>query len=546
MITRRTFALQAACFVLTTLPVGCLSDLAGAEGASKPAGVEELKRSRKKAAHRRRRIIVNNDGNEPVYRLDEATPKALLDCRTSALADTRVDGIFYCTWCSGFGMFTHDTKVGEVFDTTANPTAAGNKKGGFSKNKTADFIRQGTDPLKIMVEWCRRNDKEIFWSCRMNDTHDAWNGWYSPYLFPRLKREHPNWLVSDKKRGSRCGGWTAVDYARPEIRDLACKYFEEVCRNYDVDGVELDFFRHPVFFKRHAMGNDVGQEERDMMTDLLRRIRMMTEKVGLSRGRPILVGIRVPDSVGFCEAVGLDVVRWLEEDLVDIMIVSGYFRLNPWETSVSLGHKYDVPVYASLSETRLKDDQAAAVRRSNECYRARALNAWEAGADGIYMFNAFDPHSPLWRELGDPKTIPPLDKVYTTGARGVNAINRWLVNGDRFLNRRTVSPERPLALTPGKAVRVRLDVGEDPDRKESRGKTSKVALHLRVERLKDPAELSVKLNDHSLTKVAQSGGRLIFDVNPAIVRKGNNCFDIMLHSDGTAEPSLLDLLLWVR
>ena len=41
--------------------------------------------------------------------------------------------------------------------------------------------------------------------------------------------------------GSKVGGWTAVDYAHPEIRDLAFRYVEEVCRNYDVDGVHFDF-----------------------------------------------------------------------------------------------------------------------------------------------------------------------------------------------------------------------------------------------------------------------------------------------------------------
>ena len=34
-----------------------------------------------------------------------------------------------------------------------------------------------------------------------------------------------------------------MDYGRPEIRDLAFRFVEEVCRNYDVDGVELDFVK---------------------------------------------------------------------------------------------------------------------------------------------------------------------------------------------------------------------------------------------------------------------------------------------------------------
>ena len=234
--------------------------------------LEELKRERKKAAHRKRRIIFNNDGNEPVYYLDEATPKALLDCRTTPLLGSQVDTIFYCTWSSGFSYFTHHTRAGQVFDTTANPKGADNKIG-FSRNKTADFIKQGTDPLEIMVEFCKKNGIEIFWSFRMNDTHDAWGGWYSKYLFPKLKQEHPEWLVASERKRSKHGGWSAVDYGHKAIRDLAVKFIEEVCVNYDVDGIEMDFFRHPVYFKGPAWGRNAGQEELEKMTSMVRRVR---------------------------------------------------------------------------------------------------------------------------------------------------------------------------------------------------------------------------------------------------------------------------------
>src|SRR5688500_6658065 len=60
--------------------------------------IEELRSARKEAAHRKRRIIFNNDGNEPVVFLKEASAQALLDCRTTPLLGSQVDSIFYCTW----------------------------------------------------------------------------------------------------------------------------------------------------------------------------------------------------------------------------------------------------------------------------------------------------------------------------------------------------------------------------------------------------------------------------------------------------------------
>ena len=132
---------------------------------------------------------------------------------------------------------------------------------------SAAFIRQGTDPLKIMTEFCRKNRIEIFWSMRMNDTHDASSSWYGPVMMSRLKKAHPEWLESSKASRSRHGAWSAMDYTHAEVRDLAVRYIEEVCANYDVDGIEMDFMRHPVVLKDPAWGRDATTDGLAMITD---------------------------------------------------------------------------------------------------------------------------------------------------------------------------------------------------------------------------------------------------------------------------------------
>src|SRR5687768_3816620 len=261
-----------------------------AQSGARFSSVEALRDARRQAADRQRRVIFNNDGNEPVYLCKTTSPEELLSYRTTPLAGSHVDAIFYCTWSSGFGVFTHDTKVGQVFST---------REGLFSRNLAPELIAAGTDPLRVMTEFGRKNSIEVFWSFRLNDTHDGSTADYGPIMFRanRLKQEHPEWLIGSPTQKPKHGAWSAVDFTRPEIRDLAFKYVEEVCRNYEVDGVEIDFFRHPVFFKRPAQsGTECNDEERGIMTDLIRRIRVMTEQEGMRRGRPILVAIRVPDS----------------------------------------------------------------------------------------------------------------------------------------------------------------------------------------------------------------------------------------------------------
>ena len=143
-----------------------------------------IKAARKKLAHRKRRIIAASDGDDAVYSLKAATKEEMLKgYRKYENPDSCVDSITYCTWSSGFGLFTHNTKVGEIFTLT---------EGNFSNNKVPEFIAQGTDPLKIVVQWCRENNIEIFWTMRMNDTHDGHDDWYAPYLFPKLKKAQIN------------------------------------------------------------------------------------------------------------------------------------------------------------------------------------------------------------------------------------------------------------------------------------------------------------------------------------------------------------------
>ncbi|MEI8191234.1 MAG: hypothetical protein WCI75_16080, partial [candidate division NC10 bacterium] len=158
----------------------------------------------------------------------------------------------------------------------------------------------------------------------------------------------PQYLLGTADKPPRHGNWTAVDYGEPEIRDRLVSYLREICRNYDVDGIEMDFFRSLVFFRTVAEGGEAGDAERGMMTDMVRKIRRMTEEEGLRRGRPILVAARTPDSDAFCRAIGLDLERWMQEGLLDIWVAGGDFRLNPWPSSVALGHRYGLAVWCDL------------------------------------------------------------------------------------------------------------------------------------------------------------------------------------------------------
>ncbi len=520
-----TFALFTACYSATS-------------AESKIASLEELRSLRTKAAERQRRIIFNNDGNEPVYLCTNTTPEELLKHRTAPLAGSQVDSLFYCTWSSGFGLFTHSTKVGQVFST---------KEALFSKNMTPEMLAAGTDPLKVMTDFGHKNGMEVFWSFRFNDTHDGSRTEYGPVMFRdnKLKTEHPELLISTPDIRPKFGAWSAVDFTQDSIRDLAFRYVEEVCQNYDVDGVELDFFRHPVFFKRSAMtGTECNDVERSLMTGLIRRIRSMTETEGMKRGRPILLAIRVPDSVEYCRAIGIDLEKWLSSGQIDLLIASGYFQLNDWIYSVNLGHKYGVKVYPSFDESRVKDADAHKLRRSVGTYRGRALNALQAGADGVYLYNSFNPNSPLWREMGSREILTGLDQDYFASVRGLGAAAGSSFPHLGFIRIPDLNPARPIAVTSSTPAKVTFNVGQDFTTIPANAQPT-IRLRLQFKSLTASKSLTVNLNGSPLPKGSPKENWLEFPVSPKDLRAGSNQVDVFTTQEGKGN-ALTDLHCTVR
>lgn len=291
---RRLAALTLCQAVILALPVWADNPAPGAK-----SDLETLREMRREAANRPRRIIFNNDGDDVIYTRKEPTPQALLALRTTLLIGSQVDSIFYSNSLC-FGDALHSSQVFTPYVSREDL---------FKDNAMPDYLEHGIDPIQVMVDFGKANDIEIFWDMRMNDTHDAGLSGYGPLLLPQLKRDHPEWLVGAPDRQPPHGTWSSVNFAVPEIRDLAFRFFEEVCTRFDVDGIELDFLRHACFFKSVAWGGVASDEERDMMTDLIRRTREMTERIGMVRGRPILIAIRVPDCVDYSRDIGLDMGR---------------------------------------------------------------------------------------------------------------------------------------------------------------------------------------------------------------------------------------------
>jgi len=499
-----------------------------------------MSEKRRRAAHRPRRILFNNDGND-LRCLEVTTAEGFLNCRTSALADSQVDAIFYCTHHS-FNRCTHDTAVGEV-------------SGPWGASLPADGERtlrdRGRDCLQIITDFCHEHGMEAFCSMRMNDVHDG----KMPHARSQFKKDKPGLLlgVEGDHEGhvGEARWWSGVDYERAEVRERAFRLVEDVCRGHDVDGVELDFLRHPVFFKRTREGLPARPRHSEMMTDLMRRVHAMSVHAGEVRGRPVLVAVRVPDTVRICLHLGLDVETWLREGLVDIVVAGGYVHLAPWEEMIELGHAHGVPVYPCISASRLRCRVAQPLERELLLWRGEALGAWGAGADGLYLFNHFEDGPASFLRNADADWLRELPRVYAPNP-GVPEkwLGRELAAGFGLL---------PLSVAEGEAREATLYVNEEV----SVGAGTEVSLRVRLSRLADADSVKVAFNGAPVPALRASplSGRKISHcevlgmpgiwvecpLEPAALKRGGNRVAVQCRRWTGAEPlEFQDVQLEVR
>ena len=488
---------------------------------------------------------MNNDGGD-VYDHDPRrqradtdpspdSPEAFWARRCTGLEESQVDSVFYCTG-GNFDQHAYDSKIAELFPDAHDPYPL--------RSYARSYIEQGRDCLQLIIDFCRQHSIEVFWSLRMNDTHDNW----FPEMYPEYKKRHPDHLLFQPGDIGRPAvgrmephmNATAVDFGRPEIRDRQIAIMEEVCGRYDIDGVEMDFMRQPIYFRPTLEGRPVEAEHIEIMNGFVRRVRQMTEELGRKRGRPILVGCRVPNTVSSCREIGLDIERWPAEDLVDLIVTS--LEHDPFTGPASelteLGHRYDVPVYANVGETRDTHWVGISVM---EGWAGAATNAWNAGVDGIYTFNRFDPHSEVFRAVGDPGLLAKMDKVYAVDDVGERhrTWSHTLPTEGRL----------PLELSPGKGCSANLPVGDDVAARAAEGVLDELALRIYVDRFTYTDEAEFRLNGEVLDTqviVTSDGvsplacGMFLLRARPepALIKKGDNVFEALLLKRCDSAPGL--------
>jgi hypothetical protein len=234
---------------------------------------------------------------------------------------------------------------------------------------------------------------------------------------------HPGFRVRGPKGEDR----TKLSYAYPEVRAFRLGVLREVAA-HAIDGVNLDFQRHPEFFgheepmarafaaRYHTDPAKVPAADprwfplrAEVMTGFVREVRALLDEAGVRRGRRIGLSVRLDWKAH--RGWGCDLEAWLREGLLDYVVIGqrslgGYeFDLRPFvamargtgcavlfgEEATLSGHDLTAKEDKLIAEGKMQPPQRATMTPAQ--YAERAARWYAAGADGVHLFNESRPEA---------------------------------------------------------------------------------------------------------------------------------------------------------
>ena len=305
------------------------------------------------------------------------------------------------------------------------------------------MLDRGINPIEVFCERAHQRGMKFIAGARFGDDHGA------PTQGARWIFDHPEFILRDLPPGPLSKPGNTLDFSFREVRDFHFGAIEEIARRFDVDGIEITFRSDNHF----PYPRSISRERQHLMTELMQRIRDMLDDEARRKGRELLLGVRVPETVDECRDCGLDVPTWITAGILDYVSPGNTMYSNHnarWEEfsrltegtacrllpgvlpfcSATDARSDTVPwaLRPDTGESGTTDHMAFQSRvylrpMGSDNYRALANNMYGAGADGVSSFNfqeqytgnligGFPGELALLKELKDPEAIKARHRTY--------------------------------------------------------------------------------------------------------------------------------------
>lgn len=321
----------------------------------------KLSQEHKREIARRRRVILNYDGMAGGMPYIEGEDLVQSMFGTADLPDSSIDSIFWCWGTGHWAMFK--SKVIETLFHARFPR----------------WIAEGFDMIGRCHEETKKRGLESFYSYRINGSDgEYWNevSKRNEQKMPKFKKEHPECLIYDTTPGDQS---PPLNFINQKVHDFKFNILEEVFERYDFDGIEIDFARKtPVLTPGHQW------EERAHLTRFMSGIRGLMQERAAKRKHPILIAVRIPETIVGCHFDGIDVEDWVDKELVDILILGVRSFEVDHHGFLDLVRDKDVKCYPCIDDIHASDGYR---NPPLETFRGIFKNWKHQGFEGIQTFN---------------------------------------------------------------------------------------------------------------------------------------------------------------
>ena len=259
------------------------------------------------------------------------------------------------------------------------------------------YVADGGDMVRVLIERCRQHGMAPFVTFRMNDVHlQEHYGEPTPesIFVSRFYAEHTEFLLDpNHKKVKGYYPLRGLNWAHAPVREFKLSLIRELCTDYDLAGIELDFLRDNNLFRQ----DETTAEQRvALITEFVRQVRIALDarRVGGVEHRWLCV--RIPADVRAHAAIGLD-LKSLADAGVDMFNLSTWYH-TPFRTDVAEARRVlpNSALYVELTHCignhgYFLDSGGYGTLGNPRCSDAELMTAAHlalaSGADGISLFN---------------------------------------------------------------------------------------------------------------------------------------------------------------
>ena len=283
-------------------------------------------------------------------------------------------------------------------------------------NSFASYMINGGDIVQAFISRCRTKGLSPFISYRLNDGHMLEQAtWDTDDVTDGASNNLTEFYVDNPgyRIGSDPNDWNerVHDWSITAVRNYKLAFIEELCENYDFDGLELDFMRHSSLFPQSTT---TSSQRASIITSVIETVRgYLDDNTGPNDYKYLCV--RIPGYTEAYDALGIDLEDMVDAGVDMVNLSSHLFADQQCEVQEVVDAIPDTPVYLEMTGMPIKGDSVPGAydsysfrRTTLEQFYTTANLAYAQGAAGVSMFN-FQYYRDHGTSLAGPFCEPPFE-----------------------------------------------------------------------------------------------------------------------------------------